>query len=152
MKTVTTDLTDDTKDLHSENVTLKRRVFSLESQVDKLEAQSCRSNLIFHGINGPSNENWDTSGQKVRSFISETLGLPQADTIDIERAHRLNPANKKTNQPIIVKFNRYKDREVVLKKAREILSFESNYGVSEDLTQRVRNARRSLKPFLTEAK
>ena len=42
-----------------------------------------------------------------------------------------------------MKFNRYKDREAVLKKASEVLDEDTSYSVRQDLTQRVKKLKLS---------
>ena len=68
--------------------------------------------------------------------------MPEMEGV-IERAHRIKSydQNKCT---IIVKFNRYKDREAMLKKASEVLDEDTSYSIRQDLTQRVKKHRREL--------
>ena len=152
LKNVTDNLKSETVDLKAENQSLRSKVDSLEHQLDRIESQSRRNNLIFNGIEGPPNENWVTCENKVRSFLQDTLDMPGSDSVDIERAHRLSSHNSKPNQPVIVKFSSYKDKESVLRKAREKLNRDSAFRVSEDYTKKIRDTRKRLIPFLHDAK
>ena len=86
-----------------------------------------------------------------RAFIQNDLNMPEMEGVEIERAHRIKSydQNKCT---IIVKFNRYKDREAVLKKASEVLDEDTSYSVRQDLTQRVKKHRRELGKEMIAAK
>lgn len=77
---------------------------------EKLEAQSRRDNLKFYNMHGESQETWEQSENKIRTYLSEKLGI---DGCHIERAHRL--PSKSTPRPIIAKFSFFKDKEKVLK-------------------------------------
>ena len=100
---------------------------------------------------GRLDEEWDTTEEKVRDFIRNDLNMPKMERVEIERAHRIKSydQNKCT---IIVKLNRYKDREAILKKASEVLGEDSSYSVRQDLTQRVKKHRRELGKEMIAAK
>ena len=119
-------------------------------------------------------ETWEQSEQIVRDYIRDELQLDDTD-IRIERAHRLYSKNKP--RPLIVKFSFYKDKEIVLKKYRELTKAArlqrnrddnhsdtgsdrqndvdttsgSSVKVSEDFPKRVRTVRALLIPFLKES-
>ena len=128
-----TDLKKDKKQLKQQNeyLTCTKKVRELSSSVaelecsskqseiryEKLEAQSRRENLRFFDISEEPRETWDQSEQKVRDYISGTLGINDSD-VKIERAHRL--PGKSHPRPLIVKFSYYKDKDRILKRYREI--------------------------------
>ena len=122
-------------DLQSENETLKRenskmqkQLNSVISKLDYIEGQSRLNNIRITGLHGRIDEEWAATEQKVRSFITNELDMQEMDQVDIDRAHRIkwSDQNKCT---VIVKFNRFKDREAVLKKASEMLDEDSPYTV-----------------------
>ena len=121
------------------------------SKLDYIEGQSRRNNVRITGLNGRLDEEWDTTEEKVRDFIRNDLNMPEMERVEIERAHRIKSydQNKCT---IIVKFNRYKDREAILKKASEVLGEDSSYSIQQDLTQRVKKHRRELGKEMIAAK
>ena len=94
-----TDLKKDSKQLKQQNEYLTKKVRELSSSVaelecyskqseiryEKLEAQSRRENLRFFDIPEEPRETWDQSEQKVRDYISGTLGINDSD-VKIERA------------------------------------------------------------------
>ena len=107
--------------------------------------------MRINGLHGRIDEDWAATEQKVRSFLINDLEMPEMEHVDLERAHRI----KSTDQnkcTVIVKFNRFKDREAVLKKAAEILDDEAPYTVRRDFTQRVKKHRRELGKEMIAAK
>ena len=158
-------LTKKVNDLQSENETLKRenskmqkQLNSVISKLDYIEGQSRRNNVRITGLHGRIDEEWATTEQKVRSFITNELDMQELDQkkvqvgkVDIDRAHRIKSSDQ-NKCTVIVKFNRFKDREAVLKKASEILDNDSPYTVRQDLTQRVKKHRRELGKEMIAAK
>ena len=173
------DLKKDNMKLKQQNEFLTNKVDELSSSVaelecsskqnelryEKLEAQSRRENLRFFEIPKTPRETWDQSEDKVRDYISNSLGIDDTD-IKIERAHRL-PA-KSNPRPLIVKFSHYKDKDRILKRYREIRNVRaaqpsSDTGnaddadqpatvrISEDFPERVRKVRGLLIKFLNQA-
>ena len=129
---------------------MRQEVSTLTTKIDNLEGHSRRNNLRIHGIEGTLNERWDVCEEKVRDFIKTDLNLPEFENVEIERAHRLKSRDK-DKCTIIVKFNRYKDREQILRAATETLDKGSAYSVQQDYTDRVKTARRELGKLMIEA-
>ena len=105
----------------------------LEDKIDELENQSRRSNVLFDGVPPSTDETWDDCENKVLDIIRRKMKIPQ--DVLIERAHRLGKA-------IIVRFQSYKDRELVLSRARELKG--SSIFVHGDVSDRVRQKQRGL--------
>ena len=137
-------------------------------KTERLEAQSRRDNLRFHGFEDKRDETWEESELKVRDYIRDDLGVDES-SIQIERAHRLR--SKNSPRPVILKFSHYKDRDKVLKAYREKRKAQNNDNlqgamadpsegnderpderrvirVSEDFPEHVTKARTNLYPFL----
>ena len=77
--------------------------------------------------------------------------MQEIEQVYIKRAHRIKSADR-NKCTVIVKFNRFKDREAVLKKASEKLDDEAPYSVRSDFTQRVKKHRRKLGKEMIAAK
>jgi len=92
--------------------------------------------IRFLGIDGRISESWDECERHVRDFFSNTLGLTDLAIAEIERAHIVG-STRSDSCPIIAKFTKCKDRESVLRAARQNLSSKSQYSVREDYTERV---------------
>ena len=149
IKQEVTGLKTEVNKLRSENEALRKNV-------QYLEDQSRRDNLISNSIEESENETWDE--QKVRDIMADNLNIENARNdadVGIERAHRLNVKHRQPNRPrpVIVKFSRFKTRDTILKKAREKSKNRSdvNYRISEDFSADVRRIRRDNIPFLLQA-
>ena len=102
--------------LKSENKTLQDKLQVVEEEnrnmrtrLITMESQSRRINLRFYGIPETKGENAE---QLVHDFLSHN-GFSYSPRA-IERAHRLGPKTDKI-RPIIVRFNHFKDREIIWK-------------------------------------
>ena len=137
--------------LKQENEKMRHQVSTLTTKIDNLEGHSRRNNLRIHGIEGTLNERWDVCEEKVRNFIKNDLNLPECENVENERAHRLKSRNH-DKCTIIVKFNRYKDREQILRAAAETLDKGSACSVQQDYTDRVKTARRELGKLMIDAR
>ena len=134
----------------------------LKTTCQNLESQSRRDNLIFYGIKEETgNETWTDCENKVRNLLKVKVGIPNADKdsdVSIERAHRLGKKvkNPTKSRPIIVKFSRWKTKDDVLYKTIKYLKSQKDageppaYGVSEDYSMSVRDARKKLLAFMQE--
>ena len=103
--------------LNNELSLIKQEVIGLKTEVNKLrsenealrknvqylEDQSRRDNLIFNGIEESENETWDDVEQKVRDIMADNLNIENARNdadVGIERTHRLNVKHRQPNRPI----------------------------------------------------
>ena len=155
---------------------MQRRIDKLEEenrklrdQINQLENQSRRENLVFHGITESSDsdaETWRDCEEKVQKVIKEKLIIDPIGTeggVEIERAHRLpKPRMQRRDgraeslqevpRPIIVKFSKFKQREKVKDAAFKNLKPGSVIRVKEDFSQRVRFIRWKLGEIMVELK
>ena len=122
--------------------------------------------MIIYGIEEDHDESWETTEGKFREYVSRELNLNESN-IQTERVHRLRSKGKPS--PIIVKFSFFKDRDLVLRKYRDMRKAEreANAGkdensasdtdsvptvrIGEDFPFRVRNVRKKLIPFLKKS-
>ena len=115
--------------MHSENLhDINDHADQVESQLEYLENQSRRSNVRITGVieNKDSEKSWDDTEKVVKEIIKEKLNI--TEDIEIERCHRVNRRNnsyRKPNQvdqprPIVAKFSKWKDKERVLRMARQL--------------------------------
>jgi hypothetical protein len=131
------------KALKEEFAQIEESVHDLDEKADYLENQSRRNNLRVDGIPEAATETWEVTEAAVRCSLIKDLGLPfaQADALKIERAHRTGRRikNKNKPRPIVVKFLSFKDRELILKRARAIKPNGVKY--REDFSSRIIHAR-----------
>jgi hypothetical protein len=142
-------LEDSGNHLRSEVDDIQHRADKLYDQTDYLENQSRRNNLVFTGIEEHPSETWEVTESKVKSHLVQSLGFTRAEAVSmtIERAHRTrNPPRAPGSavpsgpRPVVAKFLSYKDREAVLRRARE--QRPDAIFVNEDVSTRVRERRR----------
>ena len=120
---------------------IETTVHDLDDKADYLENQSRRNNLRVDGIPEAPTETWEVTEAALRCSIIQDLGVPlaQVEAIKIERAHRTGRRIANKPRPIVVKFLSYKDRELVLKKARSIKPRGVKF--REDFSSRIIDAR-----------
>ena len=127
----------------------------LLAKVDYLDNQSRRNNIIIEGL-GPdsASETWADTESKVREMFQNKLKL-DCKTIEIERAHRngrfSQTEDKPGPRPVVVKLLRFKDRDLILSKARAHLK-ETNIYINEDFSDLVRKKRADLIPAMKAAR
>ena len=115
----------------------------------RLEAQSRRDNLVLDGITESTPEDCLS---KVKHVFMNVMKINDTDKIKIERCHRIGPkqAMHSRPRPVIFKFNCYEDRQRVWS-ARQRLK-GTNYWLSEDFPQEIRDRRRVLQPIAKKAR
>ena len=124
----------------------------LENSVDSLENQSRRNNLLIDVIEGSVSEPWDECEDHVRTVLRDYLKISQSNNIGIERAHRLKRSGKRNCPTIIVKLTSFKDKQMILKAAKDNLQRDSDIYVKEDFSSRVRKHRYELRKFMRNAR
>lgn len=94
----------------------KRKV---QDKLNDLEARSMRENLLFFGIEETQKKD---CAAKVKAFCEEDLGL-RHETIEdivIDRAHWIGRIKVGSIRPVVVKFHRYTDRELIRNTANDL--------------------------------
>ncbi|CAL9684648.1 unnamed protein product [Knipowitschia caucasica] len=125
---------------------------SCDEQLDYIENQSRRNNIVITGL-GPdrAEETWEQTEDKVKELITKNLKVEAP--VEIERAHRNGKFRAENDRPrsIIVKLLRFKDKQLIMARARSLLKNTSIY-INEDFSERVRKRRAELLPALKEAR
>lgn len=121
-------------------------------QMEYLENQCRRNNLVINGL-GPDKEDetWDETEAKVQAMLATQLKIETS--VEIERAHRNGKfrGNKEKPRTVVIKLLRFKDKQLILARAKAHLRNTSIY-ISEDFSDRVRKRRAELLPALREAR
>ena len=135
-------------DLVEECNELRERTKKLEDQADYLENQSRRNNIRIDGVQETPNESWEATEVKVRDTLATSFGFTTAEAgaLHIERAHRTGQRRDSKPRTIVAKLNSYKDREAIIKRARD--RKPPGLFIYEDLSSRVLDARRAQLPEL----
>ncbi len=133
---------------------LEKHNTALSEKITQLQDYNRRNNLIVGGVpEEPGNESWDMTEEKVKNILIVDLGLNQqvVDRLSIEKAHRLGRRKHGENCRVIkLQFANFKDKEKVLKKAREVKCDKPYF--REDFSAEVLDARAKLKPGLIAAR
>ena len=124
-----------------------------QNRMDSIEDQSRRNNLKFYGIGEtPHPESWETSENLVRGLIREKLKIDDS-SIEITRAHRLRKTpdeDESGPRAIIVKFEKFKDRQTILSASR--LLKDTTLSISEDFCKKTIEIRKGLVPAMQQAR
>ena len=109
----------------------------LSGTIDYLENQFRRSNLRIDGIAEIPGETWAQTEEAVRAKLAKERNIPEETTrcIAIERAHRVRGSGAAKTRTVVVKFEKYKEKELVLPAARE--NRPKGLYVNKDYLQRV---------------
>ena len=105
---------------------MKEQLRIVEDNVDYIENQSRRNNVRIDCVPEEGNETWENTAEMVTQQMTKPFSISQieVDTINIERAHRTGASNAKYGKDkprtIMVKFTSFKDRELLLQKARQV--------------------------------
>ena len=90
---------------------------SKEKLVD-LEDRSRRNNLRIDGLKESERETWEVTEQKVKALFKEQLNI--SEDIEIDRAHRVGRRDQNKPRTIVLRCNRYKQKERVKKTAKRL--------------------------------
>lgn len=113
--------------------------------------------MMIDGIPETVNERWSESEEKVLTLFKDKLDL-DPHTIGIERVQRVgrtspaadgNPGSRRP-RPLMVKFLRLKDRDVILNRAKMLKGL--SIFINEDYPDSVRQRRRELLPKMKAAR
>ena len=146
-----------TSNVEQDLAEVKKETDKLSELVDYLENQSRRNNLRIDGVPELPNESWEQTQDQVKKTFASKLQLSSED-IEIERAHRTGNKRHSTEhrneepkpRTIVVKLNKFKDREAILKQAK-VIKCKGLY-INEDFSQKVLEKRKDLLPQMMKAR
>ncbi len=118
---------------------MQKQIEKLEEKVDELENRSKRVNLVFKRLKEESGETWRQAEEKVQELLEKKLGLKD---IEIVRAHRVGWKQGERPRPIVAKFGKEKQRELVLQAKSKLRQTEIL--IDEDFSAKLRTERRRL--------
>lgn len=149
------------KDEKSRNTEMAKNLKSLESENKRvseemidLQSRSMRDNLLFFNFDELMNREDRASENcitKIKTFMETDLGITDAQTIKIDRAHRVGGFNPAKKRPVIVKFNFHQDK-LRVKQAAFSMPKETPCKVSDQYPKPIQERRKKLIPHLIKAK
>ena len=133
--------------LQEERNSAKRENEELRERILDMQARSMRENLLFGGIEEDEAEKNDPDNTKtelvLKNFLKKDMGI--AEDIKFHIVHRLRPRQDGKPRTIIAKFERRKDRDMVLKSAPGKLK-DTRYSVYEQFPTEIMERRNILWP------
>ena len=112
-----------------------------------LEAYSRRENIKFNRI--PETHGEDTE-EVLRAFLQNELGYVDANTVEIQRVHRLGKEKNDAPRPILARFLLSKDAEKILSLGVRLK--DTNFQMFRDLLQEIVDRRKAQMKNLRHAK
>ena len=150
LKTVTDDvsnLREENRELREQLKTVRDESVSLITQIDSMESQSRKNNVVVRGIKEEQGETWEKCEKALRETLVDKVEMRPEDAgaISIECAHRL-PGRRREEG----KLSFYKARESILQMARK--KKPAGIFFMEDCTKAVRENLFPLKDKLKKAR
>ncbi|CAB4006722.1 unc-13-like C [Paramuricea clavata] len=124
---------------------LEKLASTLKEELIDLRARSMRSNLMFYNL--PENDEEDP--EKVVSEVLEKIN-PEFKKMEIERVHRIGKKRLGSVRPIVAKFLRFKDKELIWKNSKKLKG--TKIGISEQYPKEIAEERKKLYPIMKEAR
>jgi len=126
------------------------KIKSLEDQILYQDVYSRRENLRFFGLPEEA-QGIENTREVLYKFLENELELEDARNIEFQRVHRLGKKRVGQSRPIIVRFLRFPERELVFKNVRD-LGDESDVKVYADFPKEIRERRKKLWPKMKKAR
>ena len=133
------------KELVSEN-----KVKELEDKLLYQEVYNRGENLRFFGFTEPTGGTEDVH-LVVQKFLKEELELEITEDIKPQTAHRIGKKRTDETRPVIVRFLRFPEQEMVFKRAREMQE-ETNVKVYADYSKEISERRKQQWPRMKKAR
>lgn len=96
---------------------LQTRIAELERRQNYQEDYNRRNNLRITGFKEEGSETWEQTAAAVSALLQDKLQLPN---VKLERAHRVGPRTLSTPRPVVVRFEKYSDREAAIRNSRKL--------------------------------
>ncbi|XP_065304914.2 uncharacterized protein [Dermacentor albipictus] len=135
----------DLDDVRDSVVRVEKHTRTLHSRLNDAEDRARRNNLLFYDLPDSADETYSKSEEKILKIFADTLKV-DISTNNIARAHRIGRFATGKARPLIVKFETYKCKDLVLSK-RQVLKDEKKISVSEDYCPATRHCRKKLIEF-----
>ncbi|XP_062616738.1 uncharacterized protein LOC134278435 [Saccostrea cucullata] len=120
----------------------------MKEEILDLQCRSMRDNLLFYNIKEPSGDETEDCVSIIQDICSSVLEIE--GKVDIERAHRIGRKVTGKIRPVVVKFTRFPQKELVRKNAFKLK--ESELSISEQFPKEIQERRKKLLPVLKKAK
>lgn len=127
---------------------LKRNIEELERRLNYQEDYNRRNNIRISGFQEkPGGETWEETAQAVSKLLEDKLQLPP---MKLERAHRTGPSIPSRTRTVVARFERYGDREAVIRNARKLKG--TGIFINEDLCPASQELKKKQFPQIKQAR
>lgn len=120
----------------------------MKEEILDLQCRSMRDNLLFYNIKEAQNKETEDCVRIIQDICSSELEI--MEDVSIERAHRIGKRESGKIRPIVVKFTRFPQRELVRKSAYKLKN--TDLSISEQFPREIQDRRKQLLPVLKQAK
>ena len=139
------------QELRSNENNFKLEIKSLESNILYQEVYNRRENLRLLNLHKTSDERSADTKEVVYRFLERELKMEDVRRIEFQRIHRIGKKSSRYTRPVIARFLRFQDRELVFNAAREMRD-SLEVKVLADLPKEVRERRKNQWPKLRQAR
>ena len=130
------------------------RCNTLKDELLELKARSMQSNLVFYGLTEAPKGEPDNTESKLKDFLKHELSFDNPETVNnivFDRVHRLGRPRRDQSsypRPIVAKFERYRDRELIRNAGRELNDKNNGYNIREQFPPEIEARRKLLYPVM----
>lgn len=136
------------QELEKQSQTADETLETLEDRCDYLEDYSRRNNVHITGMEeSPENETWEQTAEKVQKLLADKM---QLQNLQLERAHRVGQRTEQRTRPVVARFLRYGDRELVMRNAMKLKG--TRIFINDDLCPSSQQKRNQQMPLLKQAR
>ena len=111
-------LNEEVQELRSKENNYKLDIKSLENKILYQEVYNRRENLRFLNLPEASDEENEDTKEIVYRFLERELKIEDVRRIEFQRIHRIDKKSRRYTRPVIARFLRFQDRELVFNAAR----------------------------------
>ena len=144
-------LNQEVQELRSKENNYKLEIKSLESKILYQEVYNQRENLRFLNLHEASDEGNEDTKEVVYRFLERELKMEDVRRIEFQRIHRIGKKSSRYIRPVIARFLRFQDRELVFNAAREMRD-SLEVKVLAGLPKEVRERKKNQWPKLRQAR
>ena len=128
-----------------------RRIKELEDKLLYQEVYSRRENIRFFGISEATQGHENT--KVLYKFFRDELNVPDPSHIEFQRVHRLGKKLQGQSRPIIARFLRFQERELIFRNVRELAeAADTAVKVYADFPDEIRHRRKTQWPRVKKAR
>ena len=106
------------KNVHLLNTEERDSLYEHKEKLIDLEDRQRRNNLRIDGVVENVGETWEITEQKVKEIFRNNLNID--NHIEVDRAHRVGQKRENRQRTIVLRLNKFKDKEEIKKCAKKL--------------------------------